>query len=108
MFFWAPESFRFTNENFLLQIKTAKRLFTVIACENCARQVRLLRFWLTQIKKKSGKNQIFTALGAPENFEIFDKFMHHFNSIAAEQLLVTIAFQKKNKKNFHSTLLLSA
>ena len=41
----------------------------MIACENCARQVRLLRFPLMQ---KFAKNQFFTALGAPVDFEIFD------------------------------------
>ena len=107
MFFWAPESFRFRNENFLLQIKTAKRLFTVIACENVQGSAFITISVNANILKKSAKNQIFTALGALEDFEIFDTFMHHFNSIAVEQLLVTIAFQKKNKKKFHSTLLSS-
>ena len=48
MCFWTPESFPFTIENLLLQIKIAKRVFKVIAGENCARQVRLLRFSLMQ------------------------------------------------------------
>ena len=54
MCFWTPESFRFTIENLLLQIQIEKRLFKVIAGENCARQVRLLRFSLMQ---KFEKNQ---------------------------------------------------
>ena len=54
MCFWTPECFRFTNENIILQIQIAKRLFKVIAGENCARQVRLLRFSLMQ---KFEKNQ---------------------------------------------------
>ena len=37
-----------------MQINIAKKLFKVIACENCARQVRLLRFLLMQ---KFLKNQ---------------------------------------------------
>ena len=45
------------------------------------------------------------ALGAPEDFEIFDYFLYHFEIIAAEQLFITIVFQTKNKKIFHSTLL---
>ena len=45
------------------------------------------------------------ALGAPEDFEIFDYFLYHFESIAAEQLFITIVFQTKNKKIFHSTLI---
>ena len=53
MLFWTPENFRFTNENFLLQIKIAKRLFTVIAFENCARRVRLLRFLFMQKFEKN-------------------------------------------------------
>ena len=48
MCFWTPESFLFAIENLLLQIQIAKRLFKVIAGENCARQVRLLRFLLMQ------------------------------------------------------------
>ena len=52
--FWTLVSFRFTNENILLQILIAKRLFKLIAGENCARQVRLLRFPLMQ---KFEKNQ---------------------------------------------------
>ena len=79
----------------------------MIACENCARQVRSLRFRLTQNLKKIRKKSIFAALGAPEDFENFDKFLHHFKSIAAEQLFVTIVFQKKTKIFFHSTLLSS-
>ena len=71
--FWTPVSFPFTIENILLQIQIAKRLFKMIAGENCARQVRLLRFLLMQkFEKKSAKNQYFTALGAPEDFEICD------------------------------------
>ena len=54
MCFWTPESFPFTIENLLLQIQIAKRLFKVIAGENCTRQVRLLRFLLMQ---KFEKNQ---------------------------------------------------
>ena len=45
------------------------------------------------------------ALGAPEDFEIFDYFLYHFEIIAAEQLFITIVFQTKNKKIFHSTLM---
>ena len=67
MFFWTPESFR------RLQINITKQLFKMIACENCVRQVRLLRFPLMRkFLKISAKNQFFTALGAPEDFEIFD------------------------------------
>ena len=33
--------------------------------------------------------------------------MYHYKSIAAEQLLITIVFQTKNKKFVHSTLLYS-
>ena len=54
MRFWTPESFPFTMENLLSQIQIAKRLFKVIAGENCARQVRLLRFLVMQ---KFEKNQ---------------------------------------------------
>ena len=47
---------------------------------------------------------MFTALGAPQDFEIFDWFLYHFKSIATEQLFITIVFQANNKKFFHSTL----
>ena len=58
--FWTPESFPFTIKNLLLQIQIAKRLFKVIAGENCARQARLLRFSLLQkFEKKSAKKSIF-------------------------------------------------
>ena len=47
---------------------------------------------------------MFTALGAPQDFEIFDWFLYHFKSIATEQLFITIVFQTNNKKFFYSTL----
>ena len=71
--FWTPVSFRFTNENILLLIQIAKRLFKVNAGENCARQVRLLRFSLMQkFEKNQQKINILQLWGAPEDFEIFD------------------------------------
>ena len=63
MSFWTPENFRFTNENFLLQIKIAKRLFAVIAFENCTRQVRLLIFPLMQKFEKNQQKSIFYNSG---------------------------------------------
>ena len=63
---------------------------------------------MQKFEKKSAKNQFFTVLGASEDFEIFDKFLYHFKSIAAEQLFITIVFQTKNKKNFYSTLAYSS
>ena len=63
MCFWTPESFPFTIENLLLQIQIAKRLFKVIAGENCARQVCLLRFLLMQKFEKNSKKSIFYSSG---------------------------------------------
>ena len=70
---WAPESFWFTNENCLLLIKIAKILFKVIACKNCAKQLRLLQFSLMQkIEKNQHKTFFLQLWGASEAYEIFD------------------------------------
>ena len=57
-----------------MQIKIAKKAFKVI---DCLRKLREASAFITisvhaKVCKKSTKNQFFTALGAPEDFEIFD------------------------------------
>ena len=83
------------------KINITKKVFKVIACENCVRQVRLLRFPLMQKFQKISKKSIFTALEAPADFEIFDQFLYHFKSIAAEQLFITVLLcSKRRTKKF--------
>ena len=48
---------------FLIANKHHKKLFKVIACENCLRQVRLLRFPLMQKFQKISKKSIFYSSG---------------------------------------------
>ena len=77
-------------------------IFKVIGREKNARLVRLLRFlFMQKFEKKTAKRQVFAALVAPKDFQILVNFCTILRkSIAAEQLFITIEFQKKDKNFF--------
>ena len=98
MCFWTPESFRFTIENLLLQIQIAKRLFKVIAGENCARQVRLLRFSLMQkFEKNQQKINILQLWGHLKTLKFLINFCTILKVLLQSNFLLLLCSKRKTK-----------
>ena len=98
MCFWTPVSFRFTIENILLQIQIAKRLFKVIASENCARQVRLLRFSLMQkFEKNQQKINILQLWGHLKTLKFLLNFCTILKVLLQSNFLLLLCSNEKQK-----------
>ena len=99
--FWTPESFRFTIESILLQIQIAKRLFKVIASENCARQVRLLRFSLMQkFEKNQQKINILQLWGHLKTLKFLLNFCTILKVLLQSNFLLLLCSKRKTKVFF--------
>ena len=98
MCFWTPVSFPFTIENLLLQIQIAKRLFKVIAGENCARQVRLLRFLLMQkFEKNQQKINILQLWGHLKTLKFLINFCTILEVLLQSNFLLLLCSKRKTK-----------
>ena len=86
---------------FLLQIKIAKRFFKEIACENCARQVRLSRFPLMQkFEKNQRKINFWHLWGHLTILKFLINFCTMLKVLLRSNFLLLLCSKTKTKKIF--------
>ena len=84
-----------------MQIKIAKKAFY----GDCLRKLREASAFITisvnaKVLKKSTKNQFFTALGAPEDFEFLINFCTILKVLERSNFLLLLCSKRKTKNIF--------